>query len=86
MLKTKGNPPMSKVYVDYGDQVPPHPGDLWTRFVCISDTHSGHSGRELVIPPGDVLLHAGDLTSHGTSNELESTIEWLKAMPHPTKM
>ncbi|KII88933.1 hypothetical protein PLICRDRAFT_40565 [Plicaturopsis crispa FD-325 SS-3] len=61
---------------------PPHPGDTWTRFVCISDTHS----RKFPIPPGDVLLHAGDLSSRGTLAKLKVTIEWLMTLPHPTKI
>jgi len=28
--------------------------------VCIADTHELH--RELVVPPGDILIHAGDFT------------------------
>ena len=31
--------------------------------VCISDTHGKH--RSLVVPDGDVLVHAGDITSKG---------------------
>merc|ERR1719414_881224 len=35
------------------------------RVVCISDTHNEHRGLRL--PPGDILLHAGDcLTESGT--------------------
>mmetsp|Transcript_15330 Transcript_15330/g.22618 ORF Transcript_15330/g.22618 Transcript_15330/m.22618 type:complete len:457 (+) Transcript_15330:124-1494(+) len=35
-----------------------------TRIVCISDTHSQH--RECpFLPPGDVLIHAGDFTKSG---------------------
>ncbi|KAF8813979.1 hypothetical protein BYT27DRAFT_7083116 [Phlegmacium glaucopus] len=33
----------------------------WTRFVCISNTHS----RTLDVPDGDALLHSGDLTNTG---------------------
>ena len=45
------------------------------RFVAISDTHGHH--RELALPAGDVLLHAGDMTRHGTVAELEDFNEWL---------
>jgi hypothetical protein len=41
---------------------PPKPSNegqwKWTRFICISDTHC----NRFKVPPGDVLLHAGDLT------------------------
>ena len=30
------------------------------RIVCISDTHELH--RELSLPDGDLLIHAGDIT------------------------
>lgn len=50
--------------------------------VCLSDTHnSQHS-----IPDGDILIHAGDLTQSGSFNELQHTLRWLRALPHPTKI
>jgi hypothetical protein len=33
------------------------------KIVCISDTHGKH--RNLKVPDGDVLVHAGDITSKG---------------------
>ncbi|KAH8096609.1 Metallo-dependent phosphatase-like protein [Cristinia sonorae] len=61
---------------------PPHPGPEWTRFVCISDTHS----RVFPVPPGDVLLHSGDLTNVGTYGDFEITVRWIESMPHSKKM
>ncbi|KAH9900966.1 Metallo-dependent phosphatase [Cubamyces lactineus] len=61
--------------------LPRHPGPGWTRFVCISDTHS----HTFHVPPGDVLLHAGDLSRHGTLKDLEVTLNWMKELPHPAK-
>ncbi|KAI0807855.1 Metallo-dependent phosphatase [Fomes fomentarius] len=60
---------------------PRHPGPGWTRFVCISDTHS----YIFPVPPGDVLLHSGDLSGHGTLQDLKVTLNWLKSLPHPAK-
>ncbi|KAI0691369.1 Metallo-dependent phosphatase [Cytidiella melzeri] len=54
----------------------------WTRFVCISDTHT----RTFPVPPGDVLLHAGDLTHTGLFREFRTTVEWLRGLPHATKI
>lgn len=54
----------------------------WTRFVCISDTHS----RNFDVPPGDVLLHSGDLTKEGRKEEFVKTMEWLYALPHKVKI
>ncbi|TEB15291.1 hypothetical protein FA13DRAFT_1747593 [Coprinellus micaceus] len=45
----------------------PHPGQGWTRFVCISDTHS-HFPE---IPLGDVLFHAGDMSSWGYPAQIQ---------------
>jgi len=73
----------SAVYVSYDVNNPPaHPGPSWTRFVCISDTHS----RTYPVPPGDVLLHAGDLSSWGALKQLQMTLDWLKTLPHPAKI
>ena len=73
----------ARVYDSYDiDNPPAHPGAAWTRFVCISDTHS----RRTPVPPGDVLLHGGDLSSWGRVQNLEKTITWLASLPHPYKM
>lgn len=77
------SPPAHIYHFDPADpsSLPPKtPG--YTRFVCISDTHSRkyHS-----IPPGDVLLHAGDLSSYGYPSQLQLTLDWLASLPHPVK-
>ena len=73
----------SRVYTKYEISCPPpHPGPAWTRFVCISDNHS----ETFNVPPGDVLLHSGDLSSWGYVDQLEETIQWLIGLPHPVKV
>ncbi|EMD38117.1 hypothetical protein CERSUDRAFT_82338 [Gelatoporia subvermispora B] len=75
--------PTASVCLSYDvNNPPPHPGPSWTRFVCISDTHS----RTLPVPPGDVLLHAGDLSSWGMLAHLQVTLDWLQTLPHPAKI
>jgi len=59
-----------------------HGGGEWTRFVCISDTHS----RTFEIPDGDVLVHSGDLTKIGMGYELKAVMEWICGLPHKIKM
>lgn len=54
----------------------------WTRFVCISDTHS----KLFEVPDGDVLLHAGDLTTWGHKDDMEKVVDWLCGMRHKVKM
>ena len=44
--------------------------------VCISDTHGKH--KQVDLPPGDLLVHAGDFSSYGYKHELESFFSWLK--------
>ena len=90
LFKGSGTPPSQGnhastsivVHDSYGDDVPPHPGQGWTRFVCLSDTHS----KTFAVPAGDVLLHAGDLCSWGSVKQLKVTVDWLLSLPHPVKM
>jgi Icc-related predicted phosphoesterase len=37
------------------------------------------------VPEGDILLHAGDLTGHGTLPNLRAFLRWFTALPHPHK-
>jgi Icc-related predicted phosphoesterase len=49
--------------------------------VLISDTHELH--REIEVPTGDILIHAGDLTMNSRSAEkLIDFNEWLGELPH----
>lgn len=43
------------------------------RIVLISDTHN----HKPSLPAGDILLHAGDFTMHGSARETLSAMEWL---------
>ncbi len=50
--------------------------------VCVSDTHNSQPK----LPDGDILIHAGDLTQSGSLQELQATVGWLRAQPHPVKI
>lgn len=50
--------------------------------VSISDTHRSQPE----VPDGDLLLHAGDLTNHGTFEELQEQLDWLASLPHRHKV
>ena len=53
--------------------------------VLISDTHAMHRGVE--VPPGDLLIHAGDFTMDSMSAEkLLDFNEWLGELPHPYRV
>lgn len=47
------------------------------RLVLISDTHALHDALDL--PPGDILVHAGDLTARGDAAEVERFMAWFGA-------
>ncbi|SPN97737.1 uncharacterized protein DNG_01250 [Cephalotrichum gorgonifer] len=52
------------------------------RVVCISDTHCAYPE----VPDGDLLLHTGDMTNKGTFDEIQAQLDWLKSLPHKTKV
>lgn len=54
------------------------------RLVCISDTHMAHEG--VYIPDGEVLIHAGDATSTGTTDEVTKFLDWFVSQPHGHKI
>ncbi len=54
------------------------------KLICISDTHGDHI--EVQLPDGDVLLHAGDITGHGTKADYSDFLDWFAAQPHEHKV
>ena len=52
------------------------------KVVCISDTHN----EQPIIPPGDILIHAGDLTENGAFQEVQDGLTWLSSLPHKHKI
>jgi Icc-related predicted phosphoesterase len=54
------------------------------RFVCISDTHSFL--EHLVMPEGDILTHAGDITKNGEMKQFKAFVEWLKPLSYRHKV
>ena len=59
--------------------------DNWKmRIISISDTHGLH--EDLDIPDGDVLVHAGDMTSHGRLAQIKGLNEWFGSFPHKYKI
>mmetsp|Transcript_2250 Transcript_2250/g.5300 ORF Transcript_2250/g.5300 Transcript_2250/m.5300 type:complete len:321 (+) Transcript_2250:28-990(+) len=55
------------------------------RVVCISDTHLCHE-KLPPLPGGDVLVHCGDFTNHGSLGEVREFADWLASQPHPRKI
>jgi Icc-related predicted phosphoesterase len=54
------------------------------RVVCIADTHELH--RELVVPDGDLLIHAGDFTFFNHASKIQDFNNWLSELPHRHKV
>ena len=90
---TRPLPSQAVLYVDLNarqthllthDQLPERPAHS-LRFVCLSDTHSLHDAIDP--PPGDVLVHSGDLTfsSRDFAAVIESYEQWCRRQPHRVK-
>jgi Icc-related predicted phosphoesterase len=54
------------------------------RVVCISDTHELH--RDLALPDGDLLIHAGDFTFWNHAAKIQDFNDWLGELPHRHKV
>ena len=54
------------------------------RIVAVADTHLFTD--DLVVPDGDVFVHAGDLCRGGDLGELKTVIAWLASLPHRHKV
>jgi predicted phosphohydrolase len=54
------------------------------RLVAVADTHLFHD--ELVVPDGDVFIHAGDLCRGGDLAELGAAAAWIAGLPHRHKV
>jgi Icc-related predicted phosphoesterase len=55
-----------------------------TDIVCISDTHTYH--KRVVVPEGDILVHAGDFCGSGNPLEVGHFLDWMEALPHKVKI
>lgn len=54
------------------------------KMVAISDTHGLH--RQLALPPGDLLIHAGDITRWGSHEEVMDFLQWFSEQPFEFKV
>jgi Icc-related predicted phosphoesterase len=50
------------------------------RITFISDTHLKHKQITSSLPGGDLILHAGDLTSMGYKHEIQQFCKWYKEL------
>ena len=48
------------------------------KIVAISDTHCQH--RKIILPVGDMIIHAGDVSNEGTEGEVLSFLKWFSGL------
>lgn len=54
------------------------------KLIFISDTHGKH--EQLSLPPGDVLIHTGDVSGRGTVREIQSFLDWFSEQDYKYKV
>lgn len=54
------------------------------RIVAISDTHGLH--KQLTLPEGDMLIHAGDVSAMGREREVMRFLKWFARQPFEHKV
>ncbi|KAH5603690.1 hypothetical protein HBI81_109240 [Parastagonospora nodorum] len=64
------------LYMHQPPLTPPAPDYPPLKLVCISDTHNARP----VLPAGDILLHAGDMTINGSVKEVQAQVDWMNSL------
>lgn len=54
------------------------------RIICLSDTHN--CNEQIIVPEGDILIHAGDATNRGTMEEIIFFNQWFANFSHKYKI
>lgn len=54
------------------------------KITFISDTHTKHDQVTSILPGGDVLIHAGDMSSMGYEKEITNFLKWFNALDNYT--
>lgn len=54
------------------------------KIVAISDTHLKHSS--LILPKGDIIIHAGDMTRSGDEDEINQFLKWFGDLDYKKKI
>ena len=80
----RSNPLLFLARLLYSPPIQSNSSSRSIRIVCISDTHNTHLSQP-PLPPGDILIHAGDLTLSGTQQEHDAVLSWLESLPYPHK-
>ena len=54
------------------------------KITFISDTHNKHKQITSTLPGGDLLIHAGDLSSMGYQHEIVQFLKWFNGLDNYT--
>lgn len=54
------------------------------KFVAISDTHGKH--RNLKLPSGDTIIHAGDFCHYGSESDMYDFLDWYNKLKFENKI
>jgi len=54
------------------------------KITFISDTHNKHKQITNLLPGGDLIIHAGDLTSMGYKHEIQQFLKWFNSLNNYT--
>lgn len=54
------------------------------KVICVSDTHNKLS--KIKIPDGDMIIHAGDVSSKGDYYDVLKFVKEFSALPHKHKI
>jgi Icc-related predicted phosphoesterase len=54
------------------------------KFIAISDTHGQHD--KLILPPGEVIIHAGDVSKRGKEHEVKDFLRWFSSLNYKYKI
>ena len=54
------------------------------KIVCLSDTHN--CNQEIAVPDGDILIHAGDATTVGNTEQIAAFNHWFANLSHKYKI
>ena len=54
------------------------------KITFISDTHTKHNQVNYLLPGGDLLVHAGDMSSMGYQEEITDFLKWFNGLDNYT--
>lgn len=54
------------------------------KIIAISDTHGKHN--QLSLPKGDMIIHAGDISSRGHKSEVDRFLRWYSQLDYQYKI